>query len=88
MQKITLNNHINASIIRPKGVGSDAGEERAVRSFGTPDAKVGHNSSGQNLLANSVSWIRFGFKAFVVHIPDDSDWLQCEIIFYKYFFYA
>lgn len=81
----TLNNHIDARIVGAKSISGDASEKCTVCSFSSPDAKIGHNTTRQNLFADRVSRIGFGLKSLVVHIPNYTDGLQmCKKQFHEY----
>lgn len=75
LDELTLNNHVDASVIGAKSVRGDASEEGAVRPLGPPDAQVRYYPTDQNLFANGVTGVGFWFETLVVHVPDDSNWL-------------
>lgn len=76
MRCFTLNDHVDAGVIRSEGVGRDTGEKSAVRSLRPPDAEVRHHTSRQDLFADRVSRVGLGFEALVVHVPDYTDGLR------------
>ena len=73
IQSLTLNDHVDASVVATEGICGDTGEECRVASLGSLDAQVGKNSICQNLLPNRVTGIALCVQPLVVHVPQDSN---------------